>query len=86
MRLSEHERPTGPFRRIAAIVGVAGAVAAGAYGVSVATASAQTPSTTTPGTTAPSKPKADDPNCPNMGGSHGYGPRNSSAPAPNVPV
>jgi hypothetical protein len=91
--LSEHVKQAGPFRRIAAIVGVAGAVAAGAYGLSVVAASAQTPSTTTPpATTAPSQhPKGnnDDPNCPNMGGggySHNNGTAPSSTPASNASV
>src|SRR6476661_8186769 len=82
--LSEHVKQTGPFRRIAAIVGVAGAVAAGAYGLSVVAASAQTPSTTTPPATAPSQhPKGsnDNPNCPNMGGSGGYSHNNGTAPS-----
>lgn len=90
--MSEQEK-TGPLRRIAAIVGVAGAVGAGVYGVSVVAASAQTPGTTTPPTTvAPSSPRPpsnDDPNCPNMGGSnsHGTGPSApTSYPDPGASV
>ena len=92
--MPEPFRPSS-LRRLAVIVGIAGTLGVGAYGLTAAAAQTNTPTTTPPPSTSPAPnagnqpgngnspgPMADNPNCPNMGGQQNGGASSSAANAP----